>query len=82
MNPCGGKIDFSRCWKPATHQFGARRMLHCNIGVHAGHGKALIICAFKLRFQQAHRMEAEQLNAISNSLDNLARRADELRRYL
>ncbi len=27
-------------------------------------------------------MEAEQLNSISNKLDDLAQRADELRRYL
>ena len=35
-----------------------------------------------LHCNEKYNMEAEQLNSISNKLDDLAQRADELRRYL
>lgn len=35
-----------------------------------------------LHCNENQNMEAEQLNSISNKLDELAQRADELRRYL
>jgi hypothetical protein len=38
------------------------------------------MAAFRHRRQES--MEAEQLNSISNQLDDLAQRAAELRRYL
>jgi hypothetical protein len=37
---------------------------------------------YNRRFSAAHPMEAERVNAIANTLEDLANRASELRRYL
>jgi len=57
-----------------------RKALTRHTGAESHGEQPCIIASFAL--QDTAAMEAEQLNSISNKLDDIAQRAAELRRYL